>query len=607
MAQRHPHNEPFRHKVPSASKGFVQGAPRFHGTSHSPRSPGTHQHSDLSNVRTSRSCDDTHMANKWAKGVRKGTPKQPQILPNDVLEGFLEELQYVWLDDHIIGKKAKGDAVYRKLVMFLINGPNPWEIAFYLVTHASDYEQAKTVTLSFTILVEFQRWVNSSDNYLRGRENEFLTADLQIQVFYATTGRHMAYFNAAVTAFRLDHPGNDFFVPVVQAFLLRSKLTEAAHIVAKLGLQSHFSQNEILVPLLLTDKSNVIENYVMGNPEQQAIILSLLDHLCARNTDILSFAQSSGIKNVKGEKLNKKVLSKFAMRLMKLYDIPPEACPNISENRAMGAIRYLMYKRYVEKSIGYSGWDDMVESAVGRNDNLKQQLILELLGYNDITEAVKWADRYSLPDCVLDPCVVEARVQLRKERAQLANEQPNETKVMDVEEDWDEEIEQTQSTTSVYYTMPISESQITVVDTKEKLLLCLDRLQKPQTIVGIDAEWKPCMGTASERVALLQLAVEDHVFLVDFMELSPNMGEEEWVELTETIFCDEAVLKIGYGLDTDLRMLCKTFPCMKEPLLSLTKVIDVEKLASKVISEYQEPTPGEAAADHDGVAKDQPE
>lgn len=221
----HTHNEPFRQKGASAPKGFVHGAPHWIDTSHSSLSPGTQKHSDLNTVRTSRSFD-ANEAKKWTRGTRKNAAKQSQILPNDVLKGFCKQLQYIWLDDHITGKKAKAEAVYKKLVNFLSDSPNPWEFAFYLVTHVSDYTLAKTQTLSFTILEEFNKWVSSPDNYLHEQENEFLSVDLQMRVFYATTGKYMAYFSTAVAAFRLDNPGNDHFVPVVRAILLRSKLPE---------------------------------------------------------------------------------------------------------------------------------------------------------------------------------------------------------------------------------------------------------------------------------------------------------------------------------------------------------------------------------------------
>ena len=79
----------------------------------------------------------------------------------------------------------------------------------------------------------------------------------------------------------------------------------------------------------------------------------------------------------------------------------------------MGAVRYLLYKYYIEKTMTRDSWADMLESAVGENKSLHQQLITELLGYNDIPEALKWADHFLLEDSVLDVAVVDARTKQR--------------------------------------------------------------------------------------------------------------------------------------------------------------------------------------------------
>ena len=50
---------------------------------------------------------------------------------------------------------------------------------------------------------------------------------------------------------------------------------------------------------------------------------------------------------------------------------------------------------------------------------------------------------------------------------------------------------------------------------------------------------------AVERVALLQLAVEEAVYLVDLVELAKTLTDAEWVELAEGVFCQGSVLKIG--------------------------------------------------------------
>ena len=49
------------------------------------------------------------------------------------------------------------------------------------------------------------------------------------------------------------------------------------------------------------------------------------------------------------------------------------------------------------------------QSAVGESSTLHQQLITELLGYNDVAEALLWADKFCLDDAVLEATVVEER------------------------------------------------------------------------------------------------------------------------------------------------------------------------------------------------------
>lgn len=39
---------------------------------------------------------------------------------------------------------------------------------------------------------------------------------------------------------------------------------------------------------------------------------------------------------------------------------------------------------------------------------------------------------------------------------------------------------------------------------------------------------------------------------------------------------------VGYGFDSDLKMVVKTYPFLKEPLTHLKRTVDLEKLAAKV-------------------------
>lgn len=55
----------------------------------------------------------------------------------------------------------------------------------------------------------------------------------------------------------------------------------------------------------------------------------------------------------------------------------------------------------------------MFQSTVGQHMNVQLLFLLELLSYNDAMEAAKWANRFGLPDGMLDTVIVDARKVIR--------------------------------------------------------------------------------------------------------------------------------------------------------------------------------------------------
>ena len=43
-----------------------------------------------------------------------------------------------------------------------------------------------------------------------------------------------------------------------------------------------------------------------------------------------------------------KQLHKLGVRLLKLFQMPDELCPNITTRQSLKGVRYLLYKKYVE-------------------------------------------------------------------------------------------------------------------------------------------------------------------------------------------------------------------------------------------------------------------
>ncbi|GFS24230.1 exonuclease mut-7 homolog isoform X1 [Elysia marginata] len=233
-------------------------------------------------------------ASKWAASVRESSCVSAKpIVTNDVVEKHIGELERIYMDESLTDKKKKSQAISKRLTEVLRGIPNPWEFVLRLVCGVADFEEAKTSSLAFTILLEFRNWTNSSENHMKDTSEveSCLSQELRVQVYNTFTGRHMPFFQVASKAFKLNHEGNEYFLPMIRQLLHQNKLTDVTNIVGALGLQDHFSQEEIVIPLLLSDKVNMLESYVTSSQTQQVALLSLLDHLCARNTDLLSFAQ----------------------------------------------------------------------------------------------------------------------------------------------------------------------------------------------------------------------------------------------------------------------------------------------------------------------------
>ncbi|XP_071097529.1 exonuclease mut-7 homolog [Haliotis cracherodii] len=503
--------------------------------------------------------------------------KPAQTTTNQMKE-WLDHIEVKWFDEANANRAAVNSQVSEMLTRHFGVASNPYSVCIYMIERCRDFYTGKTTTLSFYIMKEFERWTRHTKNKM----DDLLTQDIRFHAFLMATERHMTLFDMAVKAFKLRHIGNDYFLPEIKKFLEKGKHKEACHCAGKLGLQGHFSMEEIILPLLLQDKVNLVESYVIGNPEQQKAVVQLLDHLCDRETDINRVIESAGVQNVKRDKLQKKTLSKLAVRLMKLYQIPQEHCPNISNARGVGALKYLMYKRYIEKTFGSGSWDEMVKNAVGENDFLKEQLVEQLMCYNDLAEAAKWAMIYHLGDDKLPHPVREA-----KER--LASEQPGDGATGGWNdtggENWDDDCYTEEDLKKYYHPLRVPLEQITLVDTRDKLKACVARLCVPGTVIGIDSEWKPAFAAQPQRVALMQFAVTDQVYLIDCATLRSTLTDQDWADFTSRIFCNEATVKLGYGLETDLSMFTKTFPSMKEPLMRMKRVVNVEDLSKQIFGD----------------------
>uniref|UniRef100_A0A8C0FS26 Uncharacterized protein n=1 Tax=Bubo bubo TaxID=30461 RepID=A0A8C0FS26_BUBBB len=76
-------------------------------------------------------------------------------------------------------------------------------------------------------------------------------------------------------------------------------------------------------PLLLQDKTNLVEDYVGEYPELQSKLLQILDTWCEPGFNIRD------ITRYKPDKFNRKMLSKLVFRLLDRFNVDPEQMKSI--------------------------------------------------------------------------------------------------------------------------------------------------------------------------------------------------------------------------------------------------------------------------------------
>ncbi|XP_071157075.1 exonuclease mut-7 homolog isoform X1 [Mytilus edulis] len=523
---------------------------------------GSNTEFDLSEVKQ----NNPKVSEKWLKKTLE--MKSVYEPSRSEMQRLLEYVENKWFDQNPTDK-SQASTLIRE---YYSRSSHPYALVIYFIENCREHNSGKTSSLSYYFMKEFLAWLKNTHIV---NQKELLTEDIKLRALEACTRYNTALFPMAVTAFQLIQHGNEYMLPHIKAFLEKKKYNEAAVVAGKLRLQDHFTIDEIALPLVLQDKVNVLEQYAAGNLKLQQMVVQMLDSLVDRDVVIDDVISKSGVTNPKREKLNKKTLSKLAARLMKLYDIPQELCPNISKARGVGALRYLLYRRYIEGKMGTGSWEELVENAVSDNDYLKEQLVEQLMCYNELTEAVKWARNFQLSDeCIPEVVAVKRREMDEGEDKQEQNAEG---------ENWDDDCYSETEMSAHYYTLNLPDDHITVIDTKEKYQACLSTLTKPGTMIGIDAEWKPSFGSQVQKVALIQLATYDHAYLIDVKTLLRILTEDDWQLMVISVFCNQDIVKLGYGLDSDFKMFTKTFPFMEKTLAKMERVVDLEKLAQKVL------------------------
>ncbi|GBP71637.1 Exonuclease mut-7 homolog [Eumeta japonica] len=410
---------------------------------------------------------------------------------------------------------------------FFVLADKPFHLALAIIIKCDEFKDSKPKSLPYFIIETLDKW---STKHQRSPSN-----DVKLPAFrIAIQQRNHCFQTLVIKTYKISSINGEI-LPMIKEMIKNGNHKQAAIIVIATKLFNEIPVEDILFPLILQDKANMVDDYLIQCPSQVVPFLQFLDKLLDKSFNIQEFIQSyledHKITDVKYEKMHYKPLGKLVARLCNKFKIPINQCKNLSKNRTTGGLRYLIFQKYQEHNVSLTVWDDLVKDALEQNSDSAIEFIDTLVDY-DKKEALKWAEYLKIPVNSY-PAVLREPIHDN----------------IDSSENWDEE----PSTSQKYYKIPFDRDQIKIVDNTEKFYDMVATDLSNCTVIGIDCEWKPTFGTSQTQVALMQISTSNMVYLIDTLLLNKKEFISFWYMFNKSLLDNAEIIKIGFGLEQDLK------------------------------------------------------
>ncbi|KAF8795945.1 Exonuclease mut-7 like protein [Argiope bruennichi] len=356
---------------------------------------------------------------------------------------------------------------------------------------------------------------------------------------------------------------NHKFKELVDSLLMEQKLVEAAYCIGTLNLQHEYDVEKVLFPILLEGKLFPVKQCIQKHPHLQLNIAKKLDSLLISEDNVSRTTKFS---------INSKRIIKILNKWVKWFKIPTELCPNFHHVRSRAAINVLI-KRRAEQSVSENVWEDMVMTIIGESASLKEHLIYKLMQQNDKETALKMVKKLNMNDFDV------TKLNLTEEETDLENIADKD----DLEDlsKGDFEVEDK----SEHLMFNLSASDIKYIDNASKFTDFLNEILN-YDIVGIDTEWKPHFGLSAERLALMQIAVRDKVYILDMVYLRDCLAPEHWDGFMKNLFGNSNIIKLGCGIMNDVQMIIEDSKGTKGKKIGFTHILDMSVFYNKLQDIY---------------------
>ncbi|XP_054896202.1 exonuclease mut-7 homolog [Poeciliopsis prolifica] len=450
----------------------------------------------------------------------------------------------------------------------------PLEALLTILESCPGKQKGRSHTLGYHILMEFQTWMKEHPQVSLSSLAEDKAVELQRRALALLTDTQPNFVETLISIYQLKTLAPS--IQCMQIYKLQDLncYKEAVALSIKLGLQTELNTEEMLIPLILQDKLPLAEAFVKGHRQLEKQLVMLLDSWCHPDFNVEDIRKKFPWLSLSTHymaQIQPKMLTRHVVRLMEKFKIDQSLCPNAFHKRRLDSLRYLVYKTFGDKSMTEENWTDHVQYVVADDLELQVHLVELLVKYSSLQKASQWSLRYNIPKNRLSQGVWEMQQSLPPDRQQICLNDLS-------QEEWIPP----QSHCQKFYQVPLTRDKVYFVDTLETLQRCQSIVLKETGVVGVDMEWQPTFGcVTAQKVALIQLAVLDQVFLLDLCAKG-FCRHPDLVGFIRALFHERNILKLGYGMTGDLKCLSATWPELSEEPLKMEGMLDLLKVHQEI-------------------------
>lgn len=141
-------------------------------------------------------------------------------------------------------------------------------------------------------------------------KNRNIDDNLKIDAFLVASKYNLMLVDYLAEPYELTHD-NDILLPYLKIRLKKLDYKETAILISSVMMHKHFDceevssiniiylyikknffaldKSKILIPLLMEDKLNIVEKYLVASVEQQKMFIKLLDSMCSPQSSMLKY------------------------------------------------------------------------------------------------------------------------------------------------------------------------------------------------------------------------------------------------------------------------------------------------------------------------------